>query len=153
METSIGHGWQKGPRNAPTVLDAVYHTAQFWGGRTKDLMEQAKGPIQASVEKNYTPERVMATLKSIPKYVEMSKKAFPKEKDPITFDNVAKAILAFEATLLIPNSRFDKFLKGDTKAFNKEEKEGLKLFIEKGCASCHSGITLGGHMYAPFGLT
>ncbi|MCS7149744.1 MAG: cytochrome-c peroxidase [Caldimicrobium sp.] len=152
VETSIGHGWQKGPRNAPTVFNAVYHTAQFWDGRAKDLMEQAKGPIQAAVEMNNTPERVIATLKSIPKYVEMFKKAFPGEKEPVTFDNVAKAIEAFEATLLTPNSKFDRFLKGDTKVLTKEEKEGLKLFIDKGCASCHSGITLGGHMYAPFGM-
>lgn len=152
VETSIGHGWQKGPRNAPTVFNAVFHTAQFWDGRARDLMEQAKGPIQASVEMNNTPERVIATLKSIPQYVEMFKKAFPNEKDPITFDNVAKAIEAFEATLITPNSRFDKFLKGDTKALTKEEKEGLRLFMDKGCASCHSGITLGGNMYAPFGV-
>lgn len=152
VETSIGHGWQKGPRNAPTVFNAVFHTAQFWDGRAKDLMEQAKGPIQASVEMNNTPEKVVATLKSIPQYVEMFKKAFPKDKDPVTFDNVALAIEAFEATLLTPNSRFDKFLKGDTKVLTKEEKEGLKLFMEKGCASCHSGVTLGGNMYAPFGL-
>lgn len=152
IETSIGHGWQKGPRNAPTVYNAVFHTAQFWDGRAKDLMEQAKGPIQASVEMNNTPERVIATLKSIPQYVEMFKKAFPNEKDPITFDNVAKAIEAFEATLLTPNSRFDKFLKGDNKALTKDELEGLQIFMDKGCASCHNGIGLGGTSYAPFGL-
>ncbi len=152
VETSIGHGWQKGPRNAPTVFNAVFNTAQFWDGRAKDLEEQAKGPIQASVEMNNSPDRVVKTLKSIPEYVKLFKKAFKGDKDPVTFDNVAKAIEAFEATLLTPNSRFDKFLKGDLKALNKTEKEGLKLFIEKGCASCHNGINVGGSSYAPFGL-
>ncbi len=152
MRLLLGMPGKKAPRNSPTVFNAVFHTAQFWDGRAKDLMEQAKGPIQAAVEMNNTPERVVATLKSIPEYVELFKKAFPGEKDPITFDNVAKAIEAFEATLITPDSRFDKFLKGDLKALTKEEKEGLKLFMDKGCAACHNGIGLGGNMYAPFGL-
>ncbi len=152
QETSVGHGWQKGPRNAPTVLNAVFNTAQFWDGRAKDLAEQAKGPVQASVEMNNTPERVIATLKSIPEYVELFRKAFPNEKDPVTFDNVAKAIEAFEATLITPGARFDEFLKGNTNALSREEKEGLAIFIEKGCATCHNGINLGGRSYAPFGV-
>ena len=152
QETSTGHMWQRGPRNAPTVLNAVFNTAQFWDGRAKDLEEQAKGPVQASVEMSNTPERVVATLKSIPEYVALFKKAFPGEKDPVTFDNVAKAIEAFEATLLTPDSRFDRFLKGDRQALNAEEKEGLRLFIEKGCANCHGGLNVGGNMYAPFGV-
>ncbi len=152
VETSIGHGWQRGPRNAPTVFNAVFNTAQFWDGRAKDLEEQAKGPIQASVEMNNSPERVVKTLRSIPEYVKLFREAFKGEKDPVTFNNVAKAIEAFEATLLTPNSRFDKFLKGDLNALNKTEKEGLRLFMEKGCASCHNGVNLGGNMYAPFGL-
>ena len=152
LETSIGHLWQKGPRNAPTVLNAVFNTAQFWDGRAKDLKEQAKGPVQASVEMSNTPERVVATLKSIPEYVEMFKKAFPGEKDPVTFDNVARAIEAFEATLITPDSPFDRFLKGDLKALSREEKEGLRLFMAKGCANCHNGVNVGGNMYAPFGV-
>src|SRR5574341_625245 len=66
QETSTGHGWQRGPRNAPTVLNAVFNIAQFWDGRAKDLEEQAKGPIQATVEMSSNPERVIATLKSMP---------------------------------------------------------------------------------------
>jgi cytochrome c peroxidase len=72
LETSVGHGWQKGPRNAPTVLNAVLNIAQFWDGRAADLMEQAMGPVQAAVEMNSTPERTVATLKSIPEYVEIT---------------------------------------------------------------------------------
>jgi cytochrome c peroxidase len=69
LETSVGHGWAKGPRNAPTVLNAVFNVAQFWDGRAADLKAQAKGPIQAGVERNSTPERVIAVLKSMPEYV------------------------------------------------------------------------------------
>jgi cytochrome c peroxidase len=152
QETSIGHGWQKGPRNAPTVMNSVFNTAQFWDGRASDLKEQAKGPVQASVEMNNTPEQIIKTLKSMPGYVTMFKMAFPKEKDPITFDNMAEAIEVFEATLLTPDSRFDKYLKGDEKALTAIEKEGLKIFIFEGCYGCHGGINMGGAGYFSFGV-
>lgn len=152
LETSIGHGWQKGPRNAPTVFNAVFNGAQFWDGRAKDLKEQAKGPVQAAIEMNNIPERVVATLKSISGYVELFHKAFPGEDDPVSFENVARAIEAFEATLLTPNSRFDQFLKGDASALNEQEKQGLQLFITRGCVGCHNGVNVGGHGYYPFGV-
>lgn len=59
METRIGHGWQRGGRNSPTVLNAVFNVAQFWDGRAQDLMEQAKGPVQAAIEMNSNPTRAM----------------------------------------------------------------------------------------------
>lgn len=152
QETSTGHAWQKGPRNAPTVLNSVFNIAQFWDGRAKDLAEQAKGPVQAAVEMNNTPEGVVKTLKSMPEYVEMFKKAYPKSKDPVTFDNFALAVEVFEATLNTPDSKFDKFLKGDKKALNKTERAGLDLFMSKSCADCHKGVNMGGHDYYPFGL-
>jgi len=152
QETATGHGWQKGPRNSPTVLNAVFNMAQFWDGRAKDLKEQAKGPVQASVEMNNTPEGAVKTLKSMPGYVEMFKKAFPKDKDPVTFDNMAAAIEIFEATLITPDSRFDKFLRGDAKALNSAEQKGLALFMDKGCADCHGGLNMGGEDYFAFGV-
>jgi cytochrome c peroxidase len=152
QETSIGHGWQKGPRNAPTVLNAVFNVAQFWDGRAKDLKEQAKGPVQASVEMNNKPEQVVETLKSIPEYVALFRKSFPGENDPLTFDNVAKSIEVFEATLLTPDSPFDRYLKGDRKALSKRELEGLELFMSKGCSTCHNGVNVGGAGYFPFGV-
>ena len=151
QETSTGHNWQKGPRNAPTVLNAVFNIAQFWDGRAKDLAEQAKGPVQASVEMNNTPERVIATLQSLPEYREMFSQAFPSEKQPLTFDNVAKAIEVFEATLLTP-APFDNYLRGDTKALSAAQLAGLQLFLDKGCASCHGGVNIGGAGYFPFGV-
>ena len=151
LETSIGHGWQKGPRNAPTVLNSVFNEAQFWDGRAADLAEQAKGPVQAGVEMANTPDNVIATLTSMPQYVEWFEASFPDEADPVTFDNFAKAIEAYEATLITP-SPFDAFLNGNDDALNDMEKEGLALFMDKGCASCHSGVNIGGHNYYPFGL-
>ncbi len=152
LETSVGHGWQQGPRNAPTVLNAVYNVAQFWDGRAEDLMEQAQGPVQAAVEMANTPERVIATLKSIPEYVDRFEASFPGDPDPVTFENMAKAIEAFEATLSTPNAPFDGYLRGDESALTLEQKEGLALFVEKGCAGCHNGVNVGGAAYFPFGV-
>ncbi len=151
IPTSIGHGWQHGPRNSPTVLNAVFNIAQFWDGRAADLKEQAKGPVQASVEMNATPQHVEDTLRSIPEYVDFFAKAFPGEKQAITFDNMAKAIEAFESTLTTPNSRFDQYLAGK-ETLNGAELNGLNLFISKGCVACHAGINVGGQGYFPFGV-
>ena len=152
LETSVGHGWAKGPRNAPTVLNAVFNVAQFWDGRAADLKAQAKGPIQAGVEMNSKPDRVVETLKSMPEYVDRFGKSFPGEKSAVTFDNVAKAIEAFEATLITPASRFDQFLEGNASAMNEQEKTGLRLFMDKGCSGCHNGVYVGGGEYFAFGV-
>jgi cytochrome c peroxidase len=152
QETSVGHKWQKGPRNAPTVLNSVFNMAQFWDGRAPDLEQQAKGPMQASVEMNNTPAGVMDTIKSMPAYADMFKKAFPADKDPVTFDNMAKAIAIFEATLITPHSDFDEYLSGKENALAASQKDGLKLFMDKGCAGCHGGVNMGGSAYFPFGL-
>lgn len=152
QETSVGHAWQKGPRNAPTVLNSVFNVAQFWDGRAKDLAEQAKGPMQATVEMSSTPENVVRKLRSMPAYADYFKTSFPGEADPITFDNAVKAIEAFESTLLTPDSPFDKYLGGDGTALTDSQKQGLELFMSKGCASCHNGINVGGGGYFPFGL-
>jgi len=152
QETSVGHGWQKGPRNAPTVLNSVFNVAQFWDGRAKDLAEQAKGPVQASVEMNNSPAQVVTTLKSMPEYVKLFSEAFPGEKDPVTFDSMAKAIELFEATLLTPDAAFDRYLRGEENALTALQKEGLALFMDKGCSSCHNGVNIGGLGYFPFGV-
>jgi cytochrome c peroxidase len=151
LETSIGHGWQKGPRNSPTVLNSVLNEAQFWDGRAEDLKAQPKGPIQAGVEMANTPAQVEKTLISMPTYVAWFKAAFPEEDKPVTFDNMAKAIEAFEATLITP-APFDAYLNGDNEALSEDQKAGLQAFIDKGCAACHSGVNVGGHGYYPFGV-
>ncbi|WP_048810532.1 cytochrome-c peroxidase [Candidatus Methylacidiphilum infernorum] len=151
LPTSIGHKWQIGPRNAPTVLNAALEFTQFWDGRAKDVEEQAMGPMLNPKEMASTKELVVQRLKSIPQYVEMFKKAFPDETDPVSFENAAKAIAAFERTLITP-SRFDRYMDGDLSALSPEEKEGLKTFIQTGCISCHNGTGIGGGMFQKFGL-
>ena len=150
-ETSIGHKWQRGGRNAPTVFNSVFSTAQFWDGRAKDLEEQAGGPMLNPIEMASPKEHVSEQLAAIPGYVASFKAAFPGEANAVTLANAQKAIAAFEATLITPNAPFDRYLKGDSSALTASQKQGLSAFIAKGCASCHNGVNLGGGMYAPFG--
>lgn len=152
QETSLGHRWQHGGRNAPTVYNAVFDVAQFWDGRAKDLEQQAGGPLINPVEMDTTEAHVVEQLKGIPGYAAVFAKAFPGVSDPISFDTVRKAIAVFEATLITPNAPFDRYLKGDDKALDTKQKEGLALFVNKGCVACHNGINIGGGMYAPFGV-
>ncbi len=151
-ETSIGHHWQRGGRNAPTVLNAVFSTAQFWDGRAKDLEAQAGGPMVNPIEMASPKEHVGEQLAAIPGYVAAFRSAFPGEANAVTLANAQKAIAVFEATLITPHAPFDRYLKGDASALTAQQKQGLRAFMDKGCAACHNGINVGGGMYAPFGV-
>jgi cytochrome c peroxidase len=149
--TSKGHKGLLGDRNSPTVYNSAFHFAQFWDGRAKDVEEQAKGPVMNPVEMAMPAEKeVVAVLMSMPEYVAAFKVAFPEEKNPVTFDNMAKAIGAFERKLVTP-SRWDKFLAGDQTALSNAEKAGFNAFMEAGCQTCHNGSLLGGNMYQKLG--
>lgn len=152
MPTSLGHHAQKGPRNLPTVFNAVFNVAQFWDGRAENLKAQAKGPILNPVEMANDQPAVVAVLKSMSEYGQRFKEAFPEDADAVSFDNVAKALESFEATLVTPDSRFDLLLKGDNNALRIKELQGLQLFVTKGCAACHNGVNLGRQAYFPFGV-
>jgi cytochrome c peroxidase len=150
--TSKGHRGQRGERNSPTVYNAALHLAQFWDGRAATVEEQAKGPVLNPVEMALPDAKaVEKVLASMPEYVDAFKKAFPEDKNPVSFDNMAKAIGAFERKLVTPG-RWDKFLGGDKAALTEEEKAGLLKFTEVGCTACHGGPNLGGTMYMKLGL-
>jgi cytochrome c peroxidase len=149
--TSGGHKGQKGDRNSPTVYNAAGQFAQFWDGRAADVEEQAKGPVMNPVEMAMPSEKVVAAmLKSMPEYVDAFKQAFPEDKDPVTVDNMAMAIGAFERKLVTP-SRWDKFLRGDKSALTDEEKAGFNTFVRSGCQTCHSGVLVGGSLFQKLG--
>ena len=152
VSAAIGHNWTKNPHglNSPTVYNAVFFDAQFWDGRAKDLEAQAQGPIQAHPEMAATKEHVVKTVMSMPEYVRAFKKAYGKNVD-ISFEKITDTIGNFERTLVTP-SAFDDFMNGCPSAMTKAQKEGMKTFIDKGCASCHNGVALGGSMNA-FNIT
>lgn len=149
--TSPGHLGKRGDRNSPTSLNAFLHIAQFWDGRAADVEAQAKGPVLNPIEMGMPSEdHVVTVLKSIPGYADPFAKAFPGADDPINYDNMAKAIGAFERHLVTPG-RFDAYLQGDAKALTDAEKKGLETFIATGCTACHTGALLGGGQYMKLG--
>ena len=150
--TSIGHRWQHGGRNAPTTFNAIFNKAQFWDGRAKDLEQQAGGPMVNPLEMASPEPHIVEQLKGIAGYRELFARAFPGEPDPITLANAQKAIAVFEATLVTPDAPFDRYLAGRADALTPVQKQGLTLFMEKGCSNCHNGVNVGGGQYAPFGV-
>jgi cytochrome c peroxidase len=150
LKTSIGHNWNKGPINAPTVLNSSMNLAQFWDGRAKDLKAQAGGPIANPGEMASNHELAVEVLQSIPGYVAEFKVVFGSDR--ITIDEVTTAIAAFEETLVTPNSRFDKWLKGDKKALSGTELAGYALFKDSGCTACHNGPAVGGNSFQKMGV-
>jgi len=149
---STGFKGQKGSRNAPTVYNAAGHFLQFWDGRAPTIEEQAKGPIMNPVEMAMPSNAAaVAVLKSMPEYVELFTEAYPTEKDPITYNNMAQAIGAFERGLVTP-ARWDAFLKGDEAALSDAEKLGFNSFAAVGCQWCHNGAYVGGSEYQKLGV-
>ena len=142
-----------GGRNSPTTLNAALHMAQFWDGREPDVEAQAGGPILNPVEMAMPSKQAVVDRlsKSDDIYPQLFSFAFPHEENPITYENLQKAIGAFERTLITP-SAIDLFIRGDENALNAQEKRGLESFISIGCTTCHSGPAIGGNMYQKFGV-
>ena len=150
--TSPGHKGQLGGRNSPTVFNAYAHDKQFWDGRAADVEEQAKGPVLNPIEMAMPSEKaVLKVLKSMPEYKKAFKAAFPKERRPVTYQNFANAVGAFERQLATP-ARFDAFLGGDDSALSAAEQDGLATFMEAGCMACHAGPLLGGKGFQKLGV-
>ncbi len=150
LKTSIGHKWNQGPINAPTVLNSSLNLAQFWDGRAKDLKEQAGGPIANPGEMASNHTLAVDVLQSIPAYVREFQLVFGSDK--VTIDEVTQAIAEFEKTLVTPNSRFDQWLLGKKDALTQEELAGYDLFKNSGCSGCHNGPAVGGNSFQKMGL-
>jgi len=146
LSAAVGHKWTVNPHNlnSPTVYNAVFAGSQFWDGRDPDLEKQAQGPIQAAPEMAATKAHVVKTVNSIPEYVKAFKKAYGKNVQ-INFVKITDTIATFERTLVTP-SKFDDFMNGCESSLNAAEKKGMETFINKGCATCHNGVALGGSM-------
>ena len=151
LRKSIGNNNKLNPRNAPTLLNAAGQISAHWIGNRLGVEDQAKqaltGPPSFGMPSYEAAEK---KLKGIKGYPPLFQKAFPDQKEPVTADNFAKAVGAFERTLVTP-SRFDTFLRGDKTALTEPEKRGLQTFMQTGCAGCHSSPYLGGQMYQKFG--
>jgi len=136
--------------NAPTVFNAVYNFVQFWDGRAQTLADQAAGPPLNPVEMaSESFDQIIAKLKADKQFARAFVKVYP---DGITAANITDAIEQFERTLITPDSKFDKWLRGDDSALTADELKGYELFKKYDCATCHAGPNLGGLSYELMGL-
>jgi len=150
--TSVGAKGARGHRNSPSVYHAAGQVACFWDGRAVDVEEQAKGPILNPAEMAMPDAKaVIAVLRAIPGYAAAFRAAFPGDAAPLSYDNLGRAIGAFERRLVTP-SRWDQYLAGDHAALTAQEVAGLKLFTDIGCMTCHTGELVGGSMFQKVGL-
>jgi cytochrome c peroxidase len=146
---SRGIGGQEGPINAPTVFNSALNFRQFWDGRAESLEEQVDGPLQNPLEMAGTWPKAVAVLTSDASYQSAFSALYP---DGIAPKNVRDAIASFERSLATPNSRFDRFLRGEHAALSETEREGYRLFKRIGCVSCHQGMGIGGNVYQKLGI-
>jgi cytochrome c peroxidase len=142
--TSIGVHGQAGGRNAPTVWNAAFHSVQFWDGRAASLEDQAKGPPANPIEMGMSDlDAVSGRIAKIPGYKPYFDKAFGKG-DNVNIDNIAKAIAAYERTLITPNSPYDLYVRGNKEAMTAQQVRGMQTFADIGCTTCHSGANFDG---------
>ena len=150
QQYSHGVDDQLGGVNAPTVYNAVYNFVQFWDGRAKTLADQAAGPPLNPIEMaSESFDQIIAKLNADKKFAKEFKAVYP---DGFTQANITDAIEEFERTLITPDSRFDKWLRGDDSAITPDELAGYELFKTYNCATCHVGPNLGGQSYELMGL-
>lgn len=147
---SIGINGIKGHINSPTVFNSSYAFKQFWDGRADDLVAQAAGPVHNPIEMGSSWSEVIRKLKQDAELIALFKTSFGT--DQITGDMIAQAIAEFEKSLVTANSRFDRYLSGNSFELGYSEKEGYELFKKYNCASCHSGPALGGQSFEVMGV-
>jgi cytochrome c peroxidase len=139
-------------RNAPTVFNAALHNMYFWDGRAL-MIEEQPGKMVLNPDELSVPHLgfIVNRLRNDSIYPSLFAASFPDDKIPVSFTNVKRSIASFERTLLAP-SRFDVFMSGNLSALNTEEKQGLVLFMNAGCANCHNGVGIGGNSAQRFGI-
>ena len=135
--TAVGVGGQRGGRSAPTIINSAFQKFQFWDGRAGSLEEQALGPIANPIEMNLPIEEAIKKLSAIEGYQKRFKEVFGSE---VNKDNLAKALAAFERTIISGNAPYDRFKAGEKTALSDEAQAGMKLFFGKAnCSACHNG--------------
>lgn len=146
---SRGIGGREGSINAPTVFNSGFNFRQFWDGRAEGLEDQVDGPLQHPAEMGATWTQALAFLNADAAYRKEFAELF---RDGVSASNVRDAIATFERSLVTPNSRFDRFLRGDAAALSETERAGYRLFKQIGCTSCHQGANIGGNSYQRLGV-
>jgi cytochrome c peroxidase len=149
--TSAGVTRQLGARNSPTVINRLFSADQFWDGRAKDLEAQAHGPITNPIEMAMGSEvEAVDRIRAVKGYAPLFKKAFGDEQ--VDIDRIAKAIAAYERTVVSGNSPWDRYQAGDKDALSPEAVRGMALFNGKAnCVRCHAGFNFTDENYNNLG--
>ena len=152
LKKARGNNCKENPRNAPTIFNAASQISEHWIGNRTSVEDQAKqsvtGPPAFGMPSYESVEKILREMKG---YVTLFQEAFPGEKEPVTIDNFARAIGAFERTLVTP-APFDDFMQGNASALTEQQKKGLKTFLDTGCMTCHFSPYVGGQIYQKFGV-
>ncbi len=152
LRKAVGNHCKENPRNSPTIVNAASQISAHWIGNRTDVEDQARqavtGPPAFGMPDNASVEKV---LRGMPEYIALFKAAFPNDKEPVTVENFARAVGAFERTLMTPGP-FDDFMQGKATALTEQQKRGLRTFLDTGCMTCHFSPYLGGQMYQKFGV-
>jgi len=149
IKHSFGVEGREGPINSPTVFNSGLSFVQFWDGRAATLEDQVDGPVQAGKEMDSKWLDVIRKLSADVSYSREFKSIY---KSGVTREGIKNAIAEFERSLITPNGRFDRYLRGEESAITTDEKRGYQIFKEYGCVSCHQGASVGGNMYQTFGV-
>jgi cytochrome c peroxidase len=144
---------RENPRNSPTVFNAAYQIAAHWRADRESVEDQARRALLGKPSFGLaSEEEALAKLRALPApYPEAFRRAFPKDQDPVSTQNFALALGAYERTLLTP-SPFDAFLGGDENALAAPARAGLAAFMDEGCVDCHNGPLVGGRSLRKFGI-
>ena len=152
LAKSIGVQHRRHRRNAPTVLNAGLNFIQHWSGDRRDLEDQVEQALVGALSSGHVDQAAaISRIEAIEGYAPLFQAVFPSEPRPITSANIGKAVAAYERTLLTP-APFDSYLRGDARAISPIARSGFRRFLERGCASCHNGIGVGGQMFQKFGV-
>ena len=146
---SVGLGGQKGPINSPTIFNMAFNFRLSWDGRDASLEDQARGPLHNPVVMGTTWDQLVEKLMADPAYVDAFKQLY---KESPNAKNISDAIATFERSLITPNAKFDRYLRGDKAAISADELRGYQLFKNYGCIACHQGVNVGGNMFQVFGV-
>ena len=149
--TSIGVKQRLHPRNAPTIFNAALYSIIHWRGDRESLQDQAEQALTGAISSGLNEHDVIDRLRRIDGYAPFFAVAFPTDSNPMTVKNMAKAIVAYERTLLT-SAPFDAYLAGNVDALSPAARKGLETFTNTGCVACHNGVGVGGGMYRKFGI-
>ncbi|WP_246692224.1 MULTISPECIES: cytochrome c peroxidase [unclassified Methylobacterium] len=137
------------PRNTPTAFNAALSFRLGWAGDIPTLQDQAELALTRPEFLGGSWPDIFAVIRDDPALAEPFRAAYGREADR---EAVIDAINSFERSLLTPDSRFDRWLRGDAHAITEAERAGFALFRGIGCAACHQGVNVGGNLFEKVGI-